>query len=133
MLKMLRTVKNLRRALSPRVLEQRVPVQSAPVRTSLSPQQQAAIDLRDDYINHTVGYDVQGVYDKWLNDLRNLEMPKAKGFLLEDPLADTALWAGAALLAGGAAGNATADKGPKTREELEEYAKEHPELMIRWA
>ena len=73
-----------------------------------NPQQQAAIDLKDDYVNHTVGYDVQQMYEDIL---------KPKGFLLEDPMADTALWAGAAMLAGGGIGRATAPK----EEEREQY------------
>jgi len=72
------------------------------------PRQQAANDLKDDYVNHTVGYDVQKTYDTLMTDLKNLETPKPKGFLLDDPMADTALWAGAAMLAGGGIGRATA-------------------------
>jgi ABC-type uncharacterized transport system YnjBCD substrate-binding protein len=90
---------------------------------TVTPQNQAASDLADDYVNKLLGYDVQERYN---------EILKPKGFLLKDPLADAALWGGAALLAGGAAGNAVSEKPPKTKEELMEYVKSNPELMVSY-
>ena len=69
------------------------------VTDDLVKQQQVASaeQMRQQYVND-ISNGVQAKIDQAIEDL------KPKGFVLDDPLADTALWTGGALLAGGGIG-----------------------------
>ena len=113
------------------------PVITAPV----TPAQQAANDLKDDYVNHTVGYDVQDRLDNIMQDYNTqiesqrqiddtrkmiddaIDDLKPKGYLIDDPMIEAGLFGTAAFLAGGGLGRATAPK----EEELADYS--DPQLI----
>ena len=102
------------------------PVEAAPaparIEEPVTPQQQAANDLKDDYVNHTVGYDVQKNYDDIISGMEqeraaNRQVENMQRMIdervteLEDgqwmtgnQTGDMALLGGTALLAGGGIG-----------------------------